>query len=118
MVPDAPNFFMVYGPQAPTSLANGPPFIEMEVDWICKAITKMNKESLRSIEPTQQAAEEWRDHVAAVSEHTLYPKTNSWYMGSNIPGKRREPLIYLGGIQRWWQSCTEALEDWKGFSTK
>jgi cation diffusion facilitator CzcD-associated flavoprotein CzcO len=118
MVPDAPNFFMVYGPQAPTSLANGPPFIEMEVDWICKAIAKMDKEGLLSIEPTQQAAEEWRDHVAAVSEHTLYPKTDSWYMGSNIPGKRREPLIYLGGMQRWWQSCTEALENWDGFSTK
>lgn len=118
MVPDAPNFFMVYGPQAPTSLANGPPFIEMEVDWICKAIVKMDREGLQSIEPTQQAAEEWRDHVAAVSEHTLYPKTDSWYMGSNIPGKRREPLIYLGGMQRWWQSCTEALENWDGFSTK
>ncbi|OGE50186.1 hypothetical protein PENARI_c018G08314 [Penicillium arizonense] len=118
MVPDAPNFFMVYGPQAPTSLANGPPFIEMEVDWICKAIAKMDKEGLQSIEPTKQAAEEWRDHVAAVSEHTLYPKTDSWYMGSNIPGKRREPLIYLGGMQRWWQSCTEALENWDGFSTK
>jgi hypothetical protein len=30
MVPGLPNFFMVYGPQAPTSLANGPPFVEME----------------------------------------------------------------------------------------
>ncbi|KAJ5742425.1 uncharacterized protein N7511_011444 [Penicillium nucicola] len=118
MIPDVPNFFMVYGPQAPTSLANGPPFIEMEVDWICKVIAKMDKESLESVEPTEQAAEQWRDHVATVCEHTLYPKTASWYMGSNIPGKRREPLIYLGGMQRWWQSCTEALATWNGFSTK
>ncbi|KAJ5327696.1 hypothetical protein N7452_008086 [Penicillium brevicompactum] len=116
MIPEVPNFFMVYGPQAPTSLANGPPFIEMEVDWICDVISKMRKEGLDSIQPTEKAAEAWRDHVVAVSEHTLYPKTDSWYMGSNIPGKRREPLIYLGGIQRWWQNCTEALPSWDGFA--
>lgn len=115
MIPDAPNFFMVYGPQAPTSLANGPPFIEMEVDWICKTISKMQEKNVRSIEPTQQAAEAWREQVVAVSNHTLYPKTDSWYMGANIPGKRREPLIYLGGMQSWWKSCTSALESWEDF---
>ncbi|KAJ5123740.1 hypothetical protein N7448_009837 [Penicillium atrosanguineum] len=117
MVPDAPNLFMVYGPQAPTSLANGPPFIEMEVDWICKAIQKMQEEGLESVEATTKAAQEWKDHVYAVSQYTLYPKTDSWYMGSNIPGKRREPLIYLGGMQNWWQKCTSALEGWEGFQT-
>ncbi|KAJ5280724.1 hypothetical protein N7478_006096 [Penicillium angulare] len=117
MVPEAPNLFMVYGPQAPTSLANGPPFIEMEVDWICKAISKMQLEGITALEPTQSAAEAWREHVFAVSNHTLYPKTDSWYMGANIPGKRREPLVYLGGMQSWWKSCMNALEDWEGFYT-
>ncbi|KAJ5635809.1 uncharacterized protein N7484_009122 [Penicillium longicatenatum] len=116
MIPDAPNLFMVYGPQAPTSLANGPPFIEMEVDWICKTISKMQERNIGSIEPTQKAAEAWREQVVAVSSHTLYPKTDSWYMGANIPGKRREPLIYLGGMQSWWKSCTSALESWEGFT--
>ncbi|KAJ5809639.1 uncharacterized protein N7503_001857 [Penicillium pulvis] len=115
MIPDAPNFFMVYGPQAPTSLANGPPFIEMEVDWICKTISKMQERNVGSIEPTQKAAEAWREQVVAVSNHTLYPKTDSWYMGANIPGKRREPLIYLGGMQSWWKSCASALETWEDF---
>lgn len=115
MIPDCPNLFMVYGPQAPTSLANGPPFIEMEVDWICKAIEKMQKEGIHSIEPTQQAAEDWRDQVFEASQRTLYPKTDSWYMGANIPGKRREPLIWLGGMPSWWKCCTEALETGDGF---
>jgi cation diffusion facilitator CzcD-associated flavoprotein CzcO len=117
MIPDAPNLFMVYGPQAPTSLANGPPFIEMEVDWICNAIEKMQKEGLECIEPTQQAAEKWRDQVFEASQRTLYPKTDSWYMGANIPGKRREPLVWLGGMPSWWKCCTEALEKWDGFLT-
>lgn len=117
MVPDTPNLFMVYGPQAPTSLANGPPFIEMEVDWICNAIEKMQKEGIESIEPTQQAAGQWREQVFQASQRTLYPKTDSWYMGANIPGKRREPLIWLGGMPSWWKCCTEALENWDGFHT-
>ncbi|KAJ5701014.1 hypothetical protein N7493_012060 [Penicillium malachiteum] len=117
MVPDAPNLFIVYGPQAPTSLANGPPFIEKEVDWICKAISKMQQEGITAIEPTQNAAEAWREQVVAVSQNTLYPKTDSWYMGANIPGKRREPLIYLGGMQSWWKACMNSLHSWEGFAT-
>ncbi|GLI80352.1 hypothetical protein PoHVEF18_008706 [Penicillium ochrochloron] len=117
MIPDAPNLFMVYGPQAPTSLANGPPFIEMEVDWICNVIEKMQREGIESIEPTHQAAEQWREQVFEASQRTLYPKTDSWYMGANIPGKRREPLVWLGGMPSWWKCCTEALEKWDGFHT-
>lgn len=118
MIPDAPNLFMVYGPQAPTALANGPPFIEMEVDWICKVISKMREEGLESIEPTHGAAKAWGDQVVAASNATLLPRVDSWYMGANIPGKRREPLIYIGGLNRWWQQCTESLEHWKGFQTR
>ncbi|KAJ5908776.1 hypothetical protein N7495_001458 [Penicillium taxi] len=117
MVPDMPNLFMVYGPQAPTSLTNGPVFIDMQVDWICKVITKMQRDNLVFIVPTQKAAEEWRDHVHLVSRFTLHHKTPGWYFGVNIPGKIQEPLIYFGGIQLWWKSCTEALEHFKGFST-
>ncbi|KAB8076530.1 hypothetical protein BDV29DRAFT_200024 [Aspergillus leporis] len=118
MIPDTPNLFLVYGPQAPTSLANGPPFIEMEVDWICRAIAKMRDEGLASVAPTAEAAEEWKEEVYRVSENTLYPKTDSWYMGSNIPGKRREPLVYLGGMPRWWKKCNDGLESWEGFDTR
>lgn len=117
MIPDTPNLFMVYGPQAPTSLANGPPFIEMEVDWICKAIEKMQAEGLESIEPTLDAAKAWREQVMGAINATLLPRTDSWYMGANIPGKLREPLIYVGGMDRWWQQCVDSLEHWDGFQT-
>ena len=117
MVPDMPNLFFLYGPQAPTSLANGPPFIEMQVDWVSKVISKMSAQGLESVEPTQAAAEEWREMVLAISSYTLFPKVDSWYMGANIPGKRREMLIYVGGIDRWWQSCLETLDTWKGLKT-
>lgn len=117
MVPDMPNLFFVYGPQAPTPLANGPPFIEMQIDWISRLISKMETQGIESVEPTQAAAEQWREQVHVVSTYTLIPKADSWYMGANIPGKRREPLIYMGGLNRWWQSCMATLETWQGLKT-
>lgn len=37
------------------------------------------------------------------------------YMGANVPGKKREFLLYMGGIPRWWNACEDALQNWKGF---
>lgn len=36
-------------------------------------------------------------------------------MGANIPGKPREQLNYLGGIQRYEEECRGALTDLTGF---
>lgn len=36
-------------------------------------------------------------------------------MGANVPGKKREYLLYMGGVQNWHAACRDALEDWKGF---
>lgn len=37
------------------------------------------------------------------------------YMGSNIPGKPREMLLYLGGVHTYIEKCRAALEEWTGF---
>jgi len=42
---------------------------------------------------------EWRREVAALSDVTLFPGTDSWYMGAKVPGKPREQLNYAGGIR-------------------
>jgi hypothetical protein len=36
-------------------------------------------------------------------------------MGANVPGKKREYLLYMGGLPTWKKLCDEALEGWKGF---
>lgn len=36
-------------------------------------------------------------------------------MGANIPGKKREQLNYLGGIENYDIECRKALEDLEGF---
>jgi hypothetical protein len=36
-------------------------------------------------------------------------------MGANVPGKKREYLLYAGGIPMWHDQCREAIKDWQGF---
>jgi hypothetical protein len=39
-------------------------------------------------------------------------------MGANVPGKKREYLLYLGGVPNWHKACREAIDDWQGFSVQ
>ena len=37
-------------------------------------------------------------------------------MGDNIPGKRREPLLYLGGVPTYYKSIHECADNgYSGF---
>lgn len=115
MIEGMPNMFMVYSPQAPTALSNGPPVIESQIDWIIEALARMKKEGIKSIEPQQQFAVQWRKDIQDLNEKTLYPLENSWYMGANIPGKVREQLMYIGGVDAYNAAIWKALDGWQGF---
>lgn len=78
-------------------------------------ISKMRKEGVQRLEATAAAEKEWTDDIHATSKMTLMENANSWYMGSNIPGKKREMLNYLKGLVPYEASCREALNSWKGF---
>jgi cation diffusion facilitator CzcD-associated flavoprotein CzcO len=111
-----PNMFFLYGPQGPTAFSNGPSCVEAQGNWIINAISKIEKEGIKSIDPTREAEEEWRRKVTELSDKTLFPKANSWYMGANIPGKPREQLNYAGGIPLYEEECNGVLDGWKGFT--
>ncbi|KAK3044397.1 hypothetical protein LTS18_001394, partial [Coniosporium uncinatum] len=110
-----PNAFMVYSPQAPTALSNGPTIIECQVDFVCDTIAKLEKEKAKSIEPTQQAQDEWRQAIHAMNEPTLFPFTSSWWTGGNIPGKKAEVLTYPLGINNYEKQVRDTMDGWKGF---
>lgn len=78
MIDGLPNAFLTYSPQAPTSLANGPPIIEIQVDWIIDAIKKMRDEGIESIDPKFEAADKWRADIQEMNSKTLFPYTDSW----------------------------------------
>lgn len=103
---------------APTSLTNGPPFIEIQGEYIIQLLTRQRDEKIETIESSQEAEQAWREHVLALAERTLMIKTSSWYMGANVPGKRREYLIYLGGLPLYKQKMQEAVDNWQGYSVQ
>jgi hypothetical protein len=105
---------MLYGPQAPSGLANGPPFLEMQVDWLAEFLTK-TREKEGAIEVSHGAAKAYRDLNIQAYNHSLIRETPSWWNGSNIPGKVKEPLFWVGGLQAWRQQCEEGLENLSQF---
>ncbi|QIW94936.1 hypothetical protein AMS68_000454 [Peltaster fructicola] len=101
---------------APTALTNGPVFLEIQVDFLVDMITKMRKENITTIEPQHDAEVKWKQDIQDMNNKTLFRFTDSWYMGSNIPGKPREQLNYLAGIPQYDQDCRAAIEQWTGFN--
>jgi len=111
-----PNTFMVYSPQAPTALSNGPTILECQVDFAIEAITKLEKENAKSIEPKVSAEAEWKTQINTMNDYTLFPLTSSWWTGGNIPGKKAENMTYIGGIDLYEKTCREKLTGWEGFN--
>jgi cyclohexanone monooxygenase/acetone monooxygenase len=59
------------------------------------------------IEPTEEGEYAWVAHHEEIASATLVPRTHSWYMGSNVPGKPRRLLSYIGGVGTYRQKCEE-----------
>ncbi|KAF2650920.1 cyclopentanone monooxygenase [Lophiostoma macrostomum CBS 122681] len=110
-----PNMFMIFGPQAPTAFTNAPVFIEMQVEFVAETLARLRDESIYFIETRPSAEEQWNDIIQDMSSKTLFRKATSWYMGSNIPGKKREQLNYIGGIKGYMEACRNGLKDWSHF---
>lgn len=110
-----PNMFHLYGPHGPTLLSNGPSSVEVQGRWIVDTIRKMEKEQVKYIDPTEEASKEWKNHINALSDISLFPTTKSTYMGGSLPGKAFEQTCYAGGIPKYAEEIRAALPDWKGF---
>ena len=108
------------------SSRNMPPFEGLDVSGApIEEITEKglvaNGESyeLDSIEATLEAEDEWVDHVNEVAGATLFMQANSWYLGANIPGKKRVFMPYVGGNIEYRRRCDEsASDDYAGFELK
>lgn len=111
-----PNMFMAYTPQAPTALSNGPTIIEAQVETIVDMIQKLESEGGKTIEAEKQAEEEWKALLNMMTQHTLFPFTDSWWNGSNIPGKKAENMTYVAGINSYEAQCRATMDGWKGFN--
>lgn len=91
-------------------------FIESQVDIVIDFIKKLQSQGIKSIEAQRNAEEKWKYAIQEACNKTLMPLTDSWYMGANIPGKKREQLNYLSGIEQYELDCRTALETLEGFT--
>ncbi len=115
-VPGFPNMFTITGPGSPSVLTNMIMAIEHHVEWIGGCLGYMQEGGWTRIEADTDAVEDWVDHVNAVAAQTLFTTCNSWYLGANIPGKKRVfmPLI---GFPSYTDRCAEiAAAGYKGFT--
>jgi cation diffusion facilitator CzcD-associated flavoprotein CzcO len=110
-----PNLFMIHGPESPSVLYNMPMGAERQVDWVANCITYMQEHGLDVIEPAPAAELEWGAQVAELANQTLYPLTDSWYTGANIPGKPRQFAIHLNGILFYQTLDDVAANNYEGF---
>ena len=103
---------------APTALGNGPTIVEVQVDIVVDMFKKARDEKIKYLDATPEAAQAWADDLAATSKMLLLEEADSWYMGANIPGKKREMLNYLSGLVEYDKSCRAAIPEWSGFAVE
>jgi hypothetical protein len=129
-----PNMFFLYGPQAPTAFSNGPTCVQLQATWIAHVLSDLIRQDLTRIEAKPEVELEWTALTNKIWHSTLYPKAKSWYQGkkieslypnllltvytgSNIPGKKEEPLSFVGGLPFYAQALYESLEgDYQGWT--
>jgi cyclohexanone monooxygenase len=116
MIHGFPGMFVIGGPQSCSALANVITANEQQVDWICNAITWLDARGYTSIEPTPEAQEAWVNRCNELADATIYTKGDSWYLGSNIPGKPRRFLLYVAGYPGYKAETEEvAAKGYEGF---
>jgi cyclohexanone monooxygenase len=112
-----PNLFMVFGPFSP--FTNQPPVHEYQIEWIVDAIKHVRESGKNSIEADVAAEQKWVDDCDAVAAQTLFAETDSWINGSNVAGKPRTNMFYMGGMAAYsidMERMTAA--DYEGFNVK
>ena len=84
-ISEFPNLFMIHGPGTPGVLYAMP----------------------------LGAEEGWEREVTDLANKTLFPRTDSWYTGANIPGKPRQLCVHVAGpayFQRIREVADEGFE--------
>ena len=109
--------FMITGPGSPSVLSNMMTSIEQHVEWVSDCVSYMSSHGKNSIEAKLDSENQWMDHVEEVAADTLRYSCNSWYVGANIPGKKRIFLPYAGGFPKYTERCNEvAAKGYEGFT--
>ncbi|MGW9111741.1 flavin-containing monooxygenase [Microbacterium sp. NPDC055683] len=111
-----PNLFMVLGPNGP--FTNLVPSIEVQVEFITRLVETAEQMNV-TVETTQDVEDNWSATCKEIADGTVFPKTDSWIFGANIPGKKNSVLFYMAGIRAYSEVLADVEEKGlEGFSLK
>ncbi len=119
--PGLPNLFTLVGPHNVSTFCNMPRCIEQNVEWVTDCIGYLRANGHDRIEATPAAADEWTQHAHEAAEKLLMSRVDSWFTGqnSNLPGRKRQVLIYAGGLPLYRETCDLAAADgYAGFDLR
>ncbi len=107
-----PNFFIVNG----AVFCNFTRCAEVVGNWVRDCVKYLRDHGYQRMEAEKAAQEAWVEHAASLTEGMLFTKTDSWFMGSNVPGKKRQFLFYAGGMPSFREKINEvAAKGYEGF---
>ena len=107
-----PNLFALNA----AATCNFPRCAEAIVEWTSDCIAHLRDNGYASIEATPEAEEAWVRHVNELAEGSIRTKTDSWFVGANIPGKARVLLLYPDSAPAYRARCAEvAAKGYEGF---
>jgi len=107
-----PNLLMINGPGAPGPFSNVVISNEWCIEGALGIIDKMESEGLASVEADPTAEKEWMNLVDQLISPTFFAKTDNWYTGVNVSGKKTGIVNYPDPVS-FRQKIVEARE--KGY---
>ncbi|BEI88646.1 uncharacterized protein CcaverHIS019_0200080 [Cutaneotrichosporon cavernicola] len=103
-----PNLLTTAVPLAPSAaLCNMTTCLSQQTEWITRALVDQRNDGKTFLEASE---DKWVKHHDETANATLVTNTQSWYMGSNVPGKPRRLLSYVGGVGVYRKRCEEERE--------
>ena len=106
-----PNLFIINQAGSPAPLFQPLILGQEQIQWVGRLMTHLAERNINCIEPTSEAEDNWGGLCEEALSATLFPLTDSWYLGNNVPGKSRTGLAYFGGMASYRQIMTEAEVD-------
>ena len=106
---------MIHGPGSPGVFYNMPLGAELQQEWIAYCMRHLREQQLAVLEPAAESEEAWANEVSALANATLFPRTDSWWTGANIPGTPRYFSAYLNGNMYYQRIAEVTSMGYAGF---
>ncbi|RII82407.1 NAD(P)/FAD-dependent oxidoreductase [Neopusillimonas maritima] len=107
-----PNMFIIAGPGSPSVFSNMVTSIEQHVEWVTDCAKYMEAHNIATIEASVEAQDTWTEHVTEAANRTLYAYSkDTWFYGSNTPGKPVVFMPYVGGVGNYYQRILKVAQD-------